>query len=135
MTPFSSQLERPGGCVEMTISSAPNVLQRVVHRLHRVGVADLPARLDPRRGERREGLPEPALGLRPGAVLVGGPVAELRVEGGADDEHVGVRSGTPDDLAAERAARDRLVGDDEDAAAPLALRVSAPARPAARARP
>ena len=41
-------------------------------------------------------------------------MAEGGVEGGADDEDVGVLARPLDDLAAERTAGDRLVRDDED---------------------
>ena len=40
-TPCSSQCERPGGCVETTISSAGNEPKRVLERLERIAVADL----------------------------------------------------------------------------------------------
>ena len=60
--------------------------QRVLHRLKRVGVPDGTFRLDVVAPELGEACIEPILRGRASAVLVGGPVPYLRVEGRADDE-------------------------------------------------
>ncbi len=96
--------------------------ERIVHRLNRIRVADLAARLDPLGGQGAQRLLQPVMGERPGAVLVRGPVAERRVEGGADDEHVGVALRPAHDLAAQGAAGHGLVGDHENAASLAAPR-------------
>jgi len=49
--------------------------ERVVDRLHRVGVPDLAARVDPRVGERVQAAVEPLLGMSARLVLVGDEVA------------------------------------------------------------
>jgi L-seryl-tRNA(Ser) seleniumtransferase len=72
----------------------------VVHRLDRVGVADLAAGLHSLRRQRGERRRQAALGLRARAVLVRSPVADGRVEGRADDQHL--------NRAATRAVEKRL---------------------------
>ena len=54
--------------------------QRVLDRLERVAVADLAFRLDAVAPEPREARVQPLLGGGASAVLVGGPVPNLRVE-------------------------------------------------------
>src|SRR5207249_8550331 len=107
--------------------------QGVLHRLKRVAVADLAARVDPELRETGQAQVEPLLGARPRAVLVRQPVPERRVERRADDQDPGPVAGrrAPDRLA-QALARDRLVRDDEDPA--LVLGTATGGRPLLRPR-
>ena len=60
--------------------------QRVLDRLERIAVPNRAFRLDAVEPELREARIEPLLGGSSSAVLVRGPVPNLRVESGADDE-------------------------------------------------
>ena len=61
--------------------------QGVLHRLERLGVADLALCVDPASRSRARLSLQPLLRLRARAVLVRGPVPERRVQRRADDEH------------------------------------------------
>src|SRR6266508_5609732 len=93
----------------------PERPEGVLHRLERIGVADLAARLDTLFGECGERPLEPLLCLRPRAVFIRGPVPKWRVQRRTDNEDVGVGLLRPtDDLAAEGAAGNGLVRDHEN---------------------
>ena len=96
--------------------------ERIVDRLQRVAVADLAARVDPGRPHRRERGLEPLGRGSAGAVLVGDPVLQRRVQRRRHDEHLRLPDrGLPLQLGEELAPADRLVGDHEHP--PLAGRV------------
>ena len=106
--------------------------ERVLHRLQRVGVADLAARVDARLGEPGDARVEPPLRSR------GGPRRRPSGAGGVerrtDDQDLLVDAFLSSKQLAELFAADGLVGDDEDAALPgsPALDVHAPAARAGR---
>ena len=89
--------------------------ERVLDRLERIGVPDLPARLDPLGPERGEASIESRLCLFARTVLVGHKVSDERVERRRDDKHPGLSTGRrPTDLVVQLPADHRLVRDDED---------------------
>ena len=64
--------------------------QRILDRLARIVVPDDPSRVDPVTRESGQGLVETHLRDAPRGVLVGGPVADARVQRRRDDEDLGV---------------------------------------------
>ena len=130
--PCSSQFERPGGCVETTISSAGNIRSESSIAWSGSSSPTVPRASMPVLRQGGERLVQ--ADLRGGArrVLVGGPVADTRVQGGRHDENLGVALLRPThDLAAEGAAGDGLVGDHENPVAAVRVAAAGP-RPRAR---
>jgi hypothetical protein len=93
-------------------------VEDVLDRLERIRVADTSAGIDTCRLEPVEAAREALLGRREGGVLVGGPVANARVERGCDDEDLASFRNRPGAYGpVQNRSLDRLVRDDEDPAA------------------